>query len=438
VKKTIILIAVACLMILSACSKSGEGGDESASPSASAPPGEKTDINFLVLSGWDKAGLDDVVKAFEAQNPNIHVNLEQQPFDKLFQTVEVKLKAKDKSIDALIVDVPLVANYTLKGYLEPLDSYIDAASKEKLVPSALDAGVYRGKLMALPMNSSTVNLYYNKKILAAKNVEPPAFDIDKRWTWDQTIEAAKKLTYTEGGKQIYGLTFDQVDRVYQILPLAQSISDKPLISEDGLTATGYTNSEAMIKAGQFYYDLFNTWKVSPKIRAEESVNYFTSGKVAFFVGGPWNIPAFKEAGLDFGIAPHPYFNKPVTPTGSWMIGVSKYSEKKEAAARFVEYLTTGEGAKIWFEKNNNLPVVKSLLDDIANNPKFANFPDNAMRLAALEAQKTAVARPKTPGYLEWSSILEQAFSNIKNGSEPKATLDQAAKQIDDQLKKYKQ
>jgi hypothetical protein len=174
-----------------------------------------------------------------------------------------------------------------------------------------------------------------------------------RWTWDQVVEAAKKLTKeTDGKTEIWGFEFDQVSRLYQIQCLGESLG-QPLLSPDGLKASGYLNSEKWIRAAQWYSDLFNKWKISPKnIAPDESPSLFSGGKVGIFVGGEWNVPRFKEAGVDFLVAPFPYFadGKPVTGTGSWHIGIAKSSQHKAEAAKFVKFLTASEqGSQIWFD-----------------------------------------------------------------------------------------
>jgi ABC-type glycerol-3-phosphate transport system substrate-binding protein len=161
-------------------------------------------------------------------------------------------------------------------------------------------------------------------------------------------------------------------------------------------------------------------------------------KTKVYIGGTWDIKRFSEAKVNYGYAPHPYFKdgKIVTPTGSWHIGVSKYSKNKEAATKFIEFLTVGQGAQIWEDQTGGLPAQVDLLKQIQENPKFAKFPDSVNRLAAYEAQNTAVPRPLTPGYLEWESLVNKAYEDIKNGSDPKQALDEAAAQADRQLKKY--
>jgi multiple sugar transport system substrate-binding protein len=253
------------------------------------------------------------------------------------------------------------------------------------------------------------------------------------------VETAKKLTYKKDGRQIYGLSFDQIGRPYQLLPLAQSLGAIQFASADGLQASGYTNSPQMVKAAQFYYDTFNTWNISPKISADDALGYFTGGQVAMFITGPWQIPAYQEAGMDFGFAPHPYFkdSKIVTPTGSWCVGVNKYSKKIEAAAKFVEWLTTDNDAcQLNYNIGKNLPCNLSVLKSIENDSAYDIFPNNSMKLAVYESINTAMGRPQLAGYAEWQAVMEKTYSDIMNGTNPQVALDIAVIEIDNQLKKY--
>lgn len=286
--------------------------------------------------------------------------------------------------------------------------------------------------MAAPLNSSSQVLYYNKDLFQQKGIPFPAGD--KRMTWEELSELAKKLT----SDNVYGFSFEQVSKAYQMLALTSSLGAK-VISEDGLVTKGYANSPEAVKAFQFYSDLFNKDKVSPKIKKEETLDYFKAGKVAMYLATNQNMPKIRDAGINFGVTLHPYFagKEVATPTGAWNVGISKYSAKKEAAAKFIQFLTLDEGAKIVFEEGGTLPPQIDLLNSIDTDPKFGEFPNNVIRIAAKESRETAVPRPKTPGYLEFESNLNKAFEDIKNGADPQKTLDEAVNVIDNQLKKYK-
>ncbi|WP_018750319.1 sugar ABC transporter substrate-binding protein [Paenibacillus sanguinis] len=416
--------------VLAGCASGNSAPAANGQPEAT-PAADTQEITFAAYSNYEKP-LTEAIKAFEEQNPGIKVKLDLAPFDQLVETIEIKLGAKSKDVDALFVDSPLVVNYSVKGYLAPLDELIDKEATQKWTPSAVDSVTYNSQLVAAPMNSSSQVLYYNKELFEKNGIPFP--DENQRLTWEEVLELAKKLT----GDHVYGFSFEQISKAYQLLALSDSLGVK-MISEDGLTATGYSNSPEAVQAFRFYGDLFNKHQVSPKIKKEESLDYFTSGKVAMYLATNQNMPKIRDSGIDFGVTLHPYFadKQIATPTGAWNLGVSQFSEKKEAAAKLVEFLTLGEGARIIFEVGGTLPPQVELLNAINTDPKYEAFPDSILRIAAKESLETAVSRPMTPGYLEWESNINKAFDDIKNGTEPQKALDQAVSIIDNQLKKYK-
>lgn len=445
--RKVILVLLSVMMFMSIAAGCAKSGNQAANPAPSnsaenggeTSSGDKTEISFMVVSTWAD-DLQALASKFEEQNPNIKVNFVSLPFRQMLEGVEVQMNSKKPSFDVFMVDGPLVSNYTVKGFLEPLDSYFNMDEKANWVDASLLAGSYDGKFMAAPMNTSTDVLYYNKDIFAEKGIDLPSQEPDKRMTWEDTVELAKKLTFDQNGDgqtDVFGFTFRQVGRPYQLLPLANSL-DAEVISKDGFTAQGFTNSDKMVQAAQFYYDTFNTWKISPKITADETVEYFATGKAAMMIGSTAYVKMFTERNVPFGVAPFPFFkdNKAATPTGSFHLGISSFSDKKEASAEFIKFATTGEGSKLWFEQRNELPANKEVLHYITTDPKFESFPSSVFRLAAYEAQNTAVPRPVSPGYLEWESLLTKAYDDMKAGSDPKKALDSAAEQSDRLLKKY--
>lgn len=265
-----------------------------------------------------------------------------------------------------------------------------------------------------------------------------------RWTWEEVVEAAEQLTLdtnNDGVPDVWGFQFDQVSRPCQILGLPESL-EQPSVSEDGLSTDGYLNSEKWIRAGQFYGDLFNALAVSPKgVTPEQSSELFAAGNAAMFVGGEWNVPTFAGTeGLEFGIAAHPFFadGRVATPTGSWHVGVSAFSDHPAEAAEFIRFLTLSpEGTTTWFESHGHFPVTNELLDLVDTSEEFAAFPRSPYRLGTYEARNTAVPRPQTPGYLEFEDILNNTLEDIRNGTDAAAALNAAVPRIDRAMARYR-
>jgi ABC-type glycerol-3-phosphate transport system substrate-binding protein len=403
-----------------------------------------TEITMTCMAGLPYTeAMPKMVKAFEEKNPGIKVKIEYYPNPQILQITEVKLAAKSKTPDILFTDVPLVSAYTLRGYLAPLDKYYKNSEKNQWVPAAVKAVKVKNKIMAAPLNNSTLILFYNKKLFAEKGIAPLSKDPKKRLTYEQVVELAKKLTIdrnNDGNNDIWGFCFTQVNRTYQLLPFPQSLGAK-VISSDGLKTKGIINSPKWIKAFQFYQDLFNKWRVAPKgISSAETVNFFKSGKLAMMLGVDYQAKTIEEtSNLDWDYAPCPYFagGKPITATGSWCMGLNNYSANKAAAVKFMRYLTTAPGCIEWFKADGHLSPNKKTLEYIVSHQDYQKFPLDIMKLANYEAAHTAVPRPVTPGYLEYDQTLTSAFEDIRNGSDVKKTLTNAANKIDQMLLKYR-
>ena len=363
---------------------------------------EPVTVRFITLSEEWADHMQQVIDAFHETTPDIRVELETYPFRQLFEVIEIRMSGQSRDIDIVSVDVPLVASYSARGFLHPLDEYFTPEEIEATwIPAASDAGSYGEQFMAAPQNNSTQFLYVNRGLFEEAGVAPPPMltaetepnpeaiqeIVDGRWTWEQVVEAAQQLaqdTNADGVPDVWGFMFDQVSRPYQILALPESLN-QPSLAEDGLSTDGYLNSENWIRAGQFYGDLFNALAVSPKgTTPEQSSELFASGNVALYVGGEWNVPTFAGTeGLDIGIAAHPYFadGRVATPTGSWHVGVSAFSDHKAEAGEFIKFLTAStEGTRTWFETHGHFPVTNELLDLVDTSEDFAVFPRSPYRL----------------------------------------------------------
>lgn len=390
----------------------------------------------VVWMAWPKDMVDQLVAGFNKIHPEIKIDMQLVPFTQLFQTLEVRLPAGGTP-DVYIVDGPLTPSYAARGFLLPLDQYFTASELKAWFPASVDTSRYQGKLYSIPYATSSAALFYNVDIFKQYGVAAPSSDT--RLTWEQVAELARKLTIDsnkDGQVDVWGLLIEQIDRPYQLLPLAQSKGAKA-ISADGLTTSGYIDSKPFVEAATFYSKLFNEWKVSPQgiPDAAKSREYFGNGKAAMMLGAEWNISrlaAFK--GLKFGMSPHPYFagGEAVTPTGSWHVGINAKTTKKDAALAFLDYITGRDAAILWHKLFGHAPArpdVYDALPEVFGKPMWQTLLN--------EMKQTAVARPITPGYLEYELMLREAFNSIHYGADPATTLADTAKRIDRELRKYR-
>lgn len=402
-------------------------------PAASAAA--STTLRFVSLSEPYPEYYKALIEGFRRQHPEIDIIVEGIPFNRYFDVIEARLTAGSTEPDVFWVDVPLVASYSARGFLYPLDGFVTPEQVEALTPAAAEAGMYEGRLMAVPIQSSSQLLYYNADMFREAGIPLPSSDPEERMTWDEVVEIAQKLT----GPSRWGFAFEQVDRPYQLLPLPQSLGGQS-IDATGTRAVGYIDSPEWVRAATFYRDLYHTWRVSPPgVIYPQTTDLFEAGRLGMLLGTELQVKRFgQNATFQWGIAPHPYFadGQPVSPTGSWYVGINKNSTNLEAAGLWVSYLASEEAGLLWYRQSGRLPVHKAIvsqMEQLAGN----EMERTAARLVAYQEIHTAQPRPTLVGYREWEDALSRAFADIRNGADPRATLQATARRLEGILARYR-
>jgi multiple sugar transport system substrate-binding protein len=385
-------------------------------------------IHFLTEDKLEN--FKPVIDAFEKANPDITVDFQTVPFESMNPQIEARIGAKDSSLDVYMVDTPRVPSLADRGFLTDLSDDLDQA---KAVTTAEGLGVleYKGKLVALPLWTSSQLLYYNKELLDKAGIAHPGADENARLTYDQVLADAKKAQ-AAGAK--WGFAFDQIDRYYQLQPIFESLgAGSGLTGNDNLTPD-ITNAK-WVDGAKFYASLFADGYAPRGISDQQMPDVFSNGQLAYFVGGTWNMSTFDAAsGLKYGVAPAPYFKdgKPVTPTDSWAIGINPYSAHPKEAKLFAEFMTLNPtGNLLTVSVNPNIP---------ANNGAFAKYIDDmakahpavgedAKKIMTYELKDTAVSRPRSIGYVAFETVMNKMFSDLRNGSDVESTLNSAQNQL---------
>ncbi len=393
----------------------------------------------VLWMGWPSDKVMTLVNEFEDLNPDIDVDIQLVPFSQLFQTIEVRLSGSSSTPDVYIVDGPLNSSYAIRGNLLELDEYFSEEELEPFFDSSIETATFNGNLYSIPYTTSSVGLYFNKEIFDEYGVPYPSETPGERLTWEEVSEIAKKLTIDEnndGDNEIWGLIIEQIDRPYQLLPLVQSLGGE-VISSDGLSTAGYLTSDEFLEASEYYWNLFNEWKVSPQGLNTSSIarEYFGNGKAAMMLGADWNINRLATfEGLDFGLASHPYFEggEAVSPTGSWHMGINSKTKNVDAAVKFVKFMTSKEAIAEWNQLFGHLPAREDAYELLVEE-----FSKPEWQILLYEMNNTAKARPVTPGYLQYELILRETFNSIHYGSDPEQSLKDAETRIDRELRKFK-
>lgn len=386
----------------------------------------------VVWMGWPDNQVLPVFAEFEKRNPSIKLSVERMPFSQIFQALEVRLNGRTGDPDIFIVDSPLTASYAARGHLMELDSLID---KSRFAPSAIQAASYNGKIYSAPFGSSMQVLYYNKALFKAAGLEEPSSDPAKRMTWEQVLEAGKKIA--KPAENVWGFSFEQQERPYQLLPLGQSLGGVAL-SPDGFKATGFIDGPAFVEAFAFMQKMYTEAKISPPGQFDTALTpeLFGSGKCGMLLGGTFIYDTLKSKfpNLDFGVVAHPSFakGKPVTPTGAWHFGVNPRTTQKQAVSTFVTDMLSEDINVLWFKARPYVPTLNSVWSKEAKT-----FDTDMWKIVRSEMQSTALARPATPGWREYEDILRVTLRDLQAGGNVQQALAAAAQKIDREVAKYK-
>jgi ABC-type glycerol-3-phosphate transport system substrate-binding protein len=428
--------ATASALLLTACSGGDDDATSGSSSGWSVPSSDPTaTIKVLSILDLKTANMQSVLDAFQKAHPTIKVDYQSVPFDSLNSTLDARIANKGGDPDVYWADQPRVSALAARGEAEDLTSAF-ASYKDKFDPTAYDAGVYQNKLWALPIANSSQLLYYNKALLKKAGLSFPSASTDQRMTWEQLTKDAAKAK--SAGAQ-YGLLFGQFDRYYQLEPLPVQLGGSVGAKGEKNLTPDFT-SEQWVKAFTWYGDLFKQGIAPRGMKSEESDPAFVAGRSAYTVEGPWLIPQLGESKVDWGVAPQPVFEggKPVTPTGSWSLAMNPFSTQKEAAAIFMKWMSIDEGGGyIKYRSDPELAASPEGKKIYFAKSVFAT-PEGkkAAPIIDYETSKTAVNRVQTIGYIEFETILNQAFADIRNGADPKTSLDNASTQLTTAWKKY--
>lgn len=380
--------------------------------------------------------FEPVLAGFHAEHPDIRVTYNNYPFDQLETILTSRFSTQDASFDVYTIDQSRVAARAARGHLVDITDKVGDI-KDKVLEAQYVTSLYQDRIYCLPVWTSLQTLYYNADLLEKAGVQPPSIDPQQRWTWEQTVEAAKQVQAS--GAQ-YGLIFEQVNRYYQLQPLPESAGGGPGVTGPDLLTVDLTN-EGWLKAMTWYGTLFEEG-VSPRgIDSSQNLQLFIDGKVAFYVGLSANqfLDAQKAEGLiNFGVAPHPYFEggKIAVPTDSWSWGINPFSQQQDAALTFMEYASLNpKGALESIElvplPPANAGAFEQYLQAVGERP---TEPKGVIELIRHEFENSVIHRPQSVAYVEFEQYLNnRTFPDIANGAGIEETLEASQSELDRQL-----
>ena len=291
-------------------------------------------ISFFHWKQEEKDTWDKILASFKTASPNITVDLEIMPEAQYYTTLQTRVISGD-GLDVFEVN-PGSRFETFKKS----DSFMDLTGQPflaELNPVFLGGGQADGKQYAIPMSKSFVGLFYNKKIFANLNLEPPK-------TWDEFLNVCEKIKAS--GMEVIGTGLaDAFTSTWPFIDMLTSNSDDLQIYPKLIAGQAKFTDPLFVDVISPLVELAKKgyWmKNANGTKYDQSISLFATEKVAMLNNGTWAIGAIRNANpdLEFSIFLMP------SPKGQLIAGVApaqavcvfKNTKNKDASLKFVNYV----------------------------------------------------------------------------------------------------
>lgn len=354
--------------------------------------------------------MADLVAKFEAANPGIKIDAMNVPWNSYYDNLYTSIVGGNAP-DAAMLKMFALPRLLEMEALEPLDDRIAAwDGKDDILPNLFDlTRAEDGKQYFLPVQYVALYLYYRADMFAELDLAPPQ-------TCEEFRDAAIKLTRdTNGDGKIdtYGFGFRGGKSGHEHWG-SFTLGRSGVALDDTLT------SDAGVAGTQFVVDLFQTDKVfppsAPNDGFQEIIGAFKTGVTAMTIHHVGSSNDLVEVLGDKVAAT----TVPECGGGRWTTfgdestAVLSNASDKEAAWKWISFLSTAENNALFNTATGQLPVTQSdtenwqghearfveatqaslpfahLLPASSNTPEFVNtvWPANMQR--ALLGQITAL------------------------------------------------
>jgi multiple sugar transport system substrate-binding protein len=365
------------------------------------------------------------------------------------------LRSRSSGIDVFAVDMIWIPRFAKWAYT--LNNKFDERTIMTVDTLALKPCYDNDSLVAFPMFLDEGVLYYRKDLIrslpGSQEIEA---EIQKGLTWNEFISISKLFQSTHRSQtQIpdpaYVFPADEFEGMlccfHGMLNNEESVEifypqDRIIQNQHRASSRqGHINLDTYPaeRALQLMVGFIDDYKFSPPEVAQfdeyKSFRYAVSHG-ALFLKGWVGYPKQYSNSLSpedtakiplMGIAPMPHFDEDSTSSvfGGWSLMVSKFSNRKEEALKFIRFMFEKENQEILYEYGGYLPINDSVYHDssfLAGNERL---------MEAHSMLKWGRYRPFLQDYTRLSAVMAKYFhAAIMKEISVEAALTDASKQID--------
>ncbi|OOE12844.1 ABC transporter substrate-binding protein [Fictibacillus arsenicus] len=346
--------------LLAGCSNSnGEGAEP-----------RKTKDGKIIVDFWTFWGsetrrpiIEKIVDDYNASQDKVFIKHTFLPWGDIW-TKNLAAIAAGNPPDVIINDINSVSHRAKNNQAENLSKYINNADfKNKFYPELWKTVEYEGDPYAVPFNTDTRLLFYNKKAFKEAGLDPNK----PPETWEELEAYAKKLDKKDGGKYerigFYPLWGSFGPESWMM----NADNGEGYIDKDGDVAIATKEKVKALNWIKSWNDRIGNENINA-YKADfgsEQSNPFIAGKVAMMIDVGTFYTQIRDYGkdMDFGVAPIPAVSKNEknwSQGGGFVAEIPKGSKNPDEAWKFIEYLTDTEAQTYWATENfDNVANIKA-------------------------------------------------------------------------------
>jgi multiple sugar transport system substrate-binding protein len=367
--------------------------------------------------------LPQMTKKFEEQNPGVKVEVQAIPWEVAHNKVLTAVASKNGP-DVLQAGTTWVPELAASGTLLDMKQYFDKYPElkpENYYEGSVETVKYGDQIVGVPWYVDTRVLYYRTDLLKEVGYEQPPK------TWNELKDAASKLA--KRGKGKYGIDLSPKDALPVFMFTWQSGGE--ILDENG---NPKFNSKEFVDAVKFYNSFFTDGQ-APAV-ADQSLDLFQSFKQGIkpmFISGPWMVNLLNKQLPDlkgkWATAVLPANKTNTSFVGGSNLSIFNFSKNKDAAVKFVAFMSNPKNQLEWFKISNDLPAHKQAWTDtqLQGDPILAAFG---------EQLKNAKSTPLIKSWAAVEKATSEALEKIIVGKQDiPSTLNKLNEDVKKMMKK---
>jgi len=383
-----------------------------------------TEIEFWhAMGGARGAEIEALVARFNDAHKDVRVVAAYKgPYDVVERALFAAYRAKRTPHLVQIFEVGTADMIAARDLVKPMWRVMAGAGlpldDDAFVPAvAAYFSDSKGRLLALPFNTSTPVLYFNKDAFRKARLDPE--HAPKTWyEMPKTLGALRDA----GTKCMLTTTWPS----WVLLENMGAWHNQPFATEDnglgGTDARLNFNTRLMVRwvsmLASWYKSGYFTWSG----RRDEAEARFAAGECALLTASSSSYAELRRAArFDFGVAQLPYYddfseapqNTLIGGAGLWAINGKSRAEYK-AMAKFVAYLAQPEVQAQWHQTTGYVPITKAAYALTEKNGFYVSNPGHqvAVRQLLLRNPTRESKGIRLGHFLQIRSIIDEELEAV--------------------------